>query len=97
MARSDLLGTLSKTAVGREELEEAKEKERKVWEREKYKNLWDRGAGGWGFPQAGAQAGPDAENNGPGGCRARREGGGSPRGQVREGLVLQKPRPWAPS
>lgn len=53
MARSDLLGTLSKTAVGREELEEGKEKERKVWEREKYKNLWDRGVGAGDSPRQG--------------------------------------------
>lgn len=49
MVRSDFLGILLKIVVGREELEEAKEKERKVWEREKYKNFWDRGVGGWGF------------------------------------------------
>lgn len=53
---------------------------------------WEAG----GFPRIGAQAGPDVENNGPGGWGARREGGGRPHRWVREVIVLQEPRPRAP-
>lgn len=32
-------------------MEEGRERERKVWERERYKNLQDQGVGGWGIPR----------------------------------------------
>ena len=49
-----------------------------------------------GFPRTGPQAGPDVENNGPGGWGAGREGGGRPHRRVREVIVLQEPRTRAP-
>lgn len=50
--------------MGREELEEGRKRERKVWEREKYKTSERQKQEAGGFPRR-ALAGPDAENNGP--------------------------------
>lgn len=76
-------------------MEEGRKRERKVWEREKYKTSERQKQEAGGFPRR-ALAGPDAENNGPheAGERARREGGGRLHSQAREVLVLQEPRPW---
>lgn len=80
-------------------MEEGRKRERKVWEREKSKTSKTLEEEAGGFPRR-AQAGPDAENNGPLGWEAGREVGRRLHGQARETFVLQEPRPralsWVP-